>query len=168
MIATAKSQQREIDRMQLFVDRFRAKNTKAAQAQSKMKQIERLKEEMVETPDGDGPTVGFRFPQPQRSGHRVITLKHVKFGYVTKPDGRDALPRVQAGHAGRPCHKPDLRKSQFRGRTRPAHRARRAERRGQIHVAQIAGRRSAAAGGRTQARPQREVTAISRSIARRC
>jgi ATP-binding cassette subfamily F protein 3 len=81
MIATAKSQQREIDRMQLFVDRFRAKNTKAAQAQSKMKQIERLKEEMVGTPDGDGPTVGFRFPQPQRSGHRVITLETVKFGY---------------------------------------------------------------------------------------
>jgi ATP-binding cassette, subfamily F, member 3 len=81
MIATAKSQQREIDRMQLFVDRFRAKNTKAAQAQSKMKQIERLKEEMVATPDGDGPTVGFRFPQPQRSGHRVISLEKVKFGY---------------------------------------------------------------------------------------
>ena len=81
LVATAKSQQREIDRMQLFVDRFRAKNTKAAQAQSKLKQIERLKEDMVETPDGPGPTVGFRFPQPQRSGHRVITLKHVKFGY---------------------------------------------------------------------------------------
>ena len=88
MIATAKSQQREIDRMQLFVDRFRAKNTKAAQAQSKMKQIERLKEEMVGTPDGDGPTVGFRFPQPQRSGHRVITLEKVKFGY-----GVAATPR---------------------------------------------------------------------------
>ncbi len=96
MIATAKSQQREIDRMQLFVDRFRAKNTKAAQAQSKLKQIERLKEEMVGTPDGEGPTVGFRFPQPQRSGHRVITLEKVKFGYEVKPDGRDALPRGQA------------------------------------------------------------------------
>ncbi|NOS71056.1 MAG: ABC-F family ATP-binding cassette domain-containing protein [Verrucomicrobia bacterium] len=81
LIATAKAQQREIDRMQLFVDRFRAKNTKAAQAQSKMKQIERLKEDMVESPDGDGPTVGFRFPQPQRSGQRVITLEKVKFGY---------------------------------------------------------------------------------------
>jgi ATP-binding cassette subfamily F protein 3 len=81
LVATAKAQQREIDRMQLFVDRFRAKNTKAAQAQSKLKQIERLKEDMVKTPDGPGPTVGFRFPQPQRSGHRVITLKHVKFGY---------------------------------------------------------------------------------------
>jgi ATP-binding cassette subfamily F protein 3 len=68
----------------LFVDRFRAKNTKAAQAQSKMKQIERLKEEMVETPDGDGPTVGFRFPQPQRSGQRVITLEKIKFGYGEK------------------------------------------------------------------------------------
>ena len=81
LVATAKAQQREIERLQLFVDRFRAKNTKAAQAQSKMKQIERLKEVMVETSDGDGPTVGFRFPQPQRSGQRVITLEKVQFGY---------------------------------------------------------------------------------------
>ena len=84
LVATAKAQQREIDRLQLFVDRFRAKNTKAAQAQSKLKQIERLKEDMVETPEGPDATVGFRFPQPQRSGHRVITLKHVKFGYSLK------------------------------------------------------------------------------------
>src|ERR1035437_3761662 len=86
MIATAKSQQREIDRMQLFVDRFRAKNTKAAQAQSKMKQIERLKEEMVETPDGPDAAMGFRFPQPQRSGQRVITLENVTFGYEIKTE----------------------------------------------------------------------------------
>ncbi len=84
MAATAVSQQREIDRLQLFVDRFRAKNTKAAQAQSKMKQIERLKEERVEAPGSDGPRVGFRFPQPQRSGHRVITLENIKFGYGEK------------------------------------------------------------------------------------
>ncbi len=77
LIATAKSQQREIDRLQLFADRFRAKNTKATQAQSKLKQIERIKEEMVEVPSGDGPTVGFRFPQPQRSGQRVITLEKI-------------------------------------------------------------------------------------------
>jgi len=84
MIATAKSQQREIDRMQLFVDRFRAKNTKAAQAQSKLKQIERIKEEMVEVPGGPDATMGFRFPQPQRSGQRVITLEKIKFGYGEK------------------------------------------------------------------------------------
>jgi ATP-binding cassette subfamily F protein 3 len=52
-----------------------------------MKQIERLKEDMVETPDGPGPTVGFRFPQPQRSGQRAITLKHVKFGYDLSTPG---------------------------------------------------------------------------------
>jgi len=106
MVATAKAQQREIDRMQLFVDRFRAKNTKAAQAQSKMKQIERLKEDMVETPGGPDATVGFRFPQPQRSGHRVITLKHVKFGYGV--GGRHTAveathPRpLQGGELGQP------------------------------------------------------------------
>ena len=70
--------------MQLFVDRFRAKNTKAAQAQSKMKQIERIKEDMVEVPDGPDATMGFRFPQPQRSGQRVISLEKVKFGYGEK------------------------------------------------------------------------------------
>jgi len=62
LVATAKAQQREIDRMQLFVDRFRAKNTKAAQAQSKLKQIERLKETMVETARRTGPDGGFPFP----------------------------------------------------------------------------------------------------------
>ena len=85
LIATAKAQQRKIDQLQVFVDRFRAKNTMAAQAQSKLKQIERLKEEMVEQPDGDGPKVGFKFPQPPRSGQRVITLEKVKFGYNEKP-----------------------------------------------------------------------------------
>ena len=84
MAATAVAQQREIDRLQLFVDRFRAKNTKAAQAQSKLKQIERLKEDMVLTPAGPDATVGFRFPQPQRSGQRAITLEKVRFGYGEK------------------------------------------------------------------------------------
>jgi ATP-binding cassette, subfamily F, member 3 len=84
LIAAAKAQQRKIDQLQVFVDRFRAKNTMAAQAQSKLKQIERLKEKMVELPDSGGPTVGFKFPQPQRSGQRVITLEKVKFGYGEK------------------------------------------------------------------------------------
>ena len=84
MAATAVAQQREIDRLQLFVDRFRAKNTKAAQAQSKLKQIERLKEDMVVTPAGPDATVGFRFPQPQRGGQRAITLEKVRFGYGEK------------------------------------------------------------------------------------
>jgi ATP-binding cassette subfamily F protein 3 len=84
LIATAKSQQRDIDRLQLFADRFGAKASKASQAQSKLKQIERIKEDMVQVPDGPESTMGFRFPQPQRSGQRVITLEKIKFGYGEK------------------------------------------------------------------------------------
>jgi len=84
LIATAKAQQRDIDRLQLFADRFGAKASKASQAQSKRKQIERIKEDMVQIPDGPESTMGFRFPQPQRSGQRVITLENLKFGYGEK------------------------------------------------------------------------------------
>jgi len=102
LIATAKAQQREIDRLQLFVDRFRAKNTKATQAQSKMKQIERLKAEMVETPGGPDATVGFRFPQPQRSGQKVITLEHVRFGYGVNatPSSHGSGDGASRSHSG--------------------------------------------------------------------
>jgi ATP-binding cassette subfamily F protein 3 len=91
LIATAKSQQRDIDRLQLFADRFGAKASKASQAQSKRKQIERIKETMVEVPDGPESTMGFRFPQPQRSGQRVITLEKIAFGY-----GKMATPAAHA------------------------------------------------------------------------
>jgi ATP-binding cassette subfamily F protein 3 len=84
LIATAQAQQRKIDQLQTFADRFGAKASKASQAQSKRKQIERIKEEMVEVPDGPEAAMGFRFPQPQRSGQRVITLEKIKFGYGDK------------------------------------------------------------------------------------
>jgi ATP-binding cassette subfamily F protein 3 len=84
LIATAQAQQRKIDQLQTFADRFGAKASKASQAQSKRKQIERIKEEMIEVPDGPEAAMGFRFPQPQRSGQRVITLEKIKFGYGDK------------------------------------------------------------------------------------
>jgi ATP-binding cassette subfamily F protein 3 len=74
------NQQREIERLQDFVDRFRAKASKASQAQSKLKQIERM--DLIEAPPDADARVKFRFPQPQRSGHRVITLKDMDFAYA--------------------------------------------------------------------------------------
>src|SRR5215469_880332 len=79
LLAAYKNQQREIAHMMEFINRFRAKNTKAAQAQSKLKQIERM--EKIEAPSGDDKKVSFSFPQPQRSGHRVITLKEIHHAY---------------------------------------------------------------------------------------
>ena len=78
-LAAFKSQSREIARLMEFVNRFRAKNTKASQAQSKLKQIERM--EKVEAPEDDDRKIDFKFPQPQRSGLRVIKLEDIHMAY---------------------------------------------------------------------------------------
>ena len=79
LIAAFKHQEREIARLMEFVNRFRAKNTKAAQAQSKLKQIDRM--EKVEAPSAADRKIDFAFPQPQRSGLKVITLKDIHHAY---------------------------------------------------------------------------------------
>src|SRR5204863_6450861 len=79
LLAAYKNQQREIGRMMEFVSRFRAKNTKATQAQSKLKQIERM--DKVEAPTSDERKLGFQFPQPQRSGLKVIKLENIHQAY---------------------------------------------------------------------------------------
>jgi ATP-binding cassette subfamily F protein 3 len=79
LLAAYKNQQREIDRLQEFADRFRAKASKAAQAQSKLKQIERM--DKIEAPVNDESKIGFQFPQPQRSGQKVITLENIHHAY---------------------------------------------------------------------------------------
>src|SRR5258708_13903033 len=78
-LAAYKNQEKEIASLQLFADRFRAKASKASQAQSKLKQIDRMKK--VAAPVAHGKTIKFHFPQPVRSGHRVITLKDVDHAY---------------------------------------------------------------------------------------
>ena len=74
-----KNQQKEIASLQLFADRFRAKASKASQAQSKLKQIDRM--EKIAAPTARGKTIKFHFPQPIRSGQRVIALKDVDHAY---------------------------------------------------------------------------------------
>lgn len=81
-LSAHKNQQRQIEHLQTFVDRFGAKNTKATQAKSKQKQIDRMKAELVGVPQGEDRRMkGFHFPQPERSGQRVLTLKKVDFAY---------------------------------------------------------------------------------------
>jgi ATP-binding cassette subfamily F protein 3 len=77
--AAYKNQQREIARLQEFADRFRAKATKASQAQSKLKQIERM--EKIDAPEDDTKSISFSFPQPRRSGLKVISLEGVAHSY---------------------------------------------------------------------------------------
>jgi ATP-binding cassette subfamily F protein 3 len=78
-LAAYKNQQAEIQKLQQFADRFRAKASKASQAQSKLKQIERM--EKIEAPEMTEKRIHIKFPQPVRSGQRVITLEKIHHAY---------------------------------------------------------------------------------------
>ncbi len=95
--ALFKNQQREIAHLQKFVDRFGAKASMASRAKSKEKQIERLKEVAVEEPWEDLKRINFRFPQPPRSGLKVVTLKKVEQAYGDHVVYRDLNFEVERG-----------------------------------------------------------------------
>ena len=87
-LAAYKNQQKEIASLQEFADRFRAKASKASQAQSKLKQIDRM--EKIEAPLSQEKTVHMRFPQPARSGiRRDHALKNVNHAYKGADGGSD-------------------------------------------------------------------------------
>ena len=72
------NQEREIAHHQKFVDRFRAKATKARQAQSKLRLIEKKVDEMEELPPSSRRYPTFRFAQKRDSGRDVLALKEVR------------------------------------------------------------------------------------------
>ena len=78
-LAAYKNQQAEIAKLKEFAARFGAKASKASQAQSKLKQIDRM--EIIEAPEGNDKKIHIKFPQPTRSGQRVMTLTGVHFAY---------------------------------------------------------------------------------------
>ncbi len=78
LIRQAKAQQREIAKTQEFIDRFRAKATKATQVQSRIKQLEKV--ELIEVEDDDA-VMSFRFPSPPPGGHTVVKLEKVSKAY---------------------------------------------------------------------------------------
>ena len=78
LLARAERVEQKRAQLQAFVDRFRAKASKASQAQSKLKQLQRL--EVVEAPR-DRATVSFRFPPVARSGREVATFEGVDKAY---------------------------------------------------------------------------------------
>lgn len=78
-IAAYKNQQKEIASLQEFAERFRSVASKASQAMSKLKQIERM--ELIEKPLPPRKPFRFQIPQPPRGGQRAITLSGVHMAY---------------------------------------------------------------------------------------
>jgi ATP-binding cassette subfamily F protein 3 len=78
-LAAYKNQQKEIADLQAFADRFRSIPSKASQAQSKLKQIERL--ELIEKPLAPRKPFRFQIPPPPRGGQRAISLEGIHMAY---------------------------------------------------------------------------------------
>jgi len=75
---TAARQEEEIARLERFVERFRYKASKARQAQSKLKQIERIKSAKVAPRDTRRRVLGFEFLKPARSGRDVVVVEELE------------------------------------------------------------------------------------------
>jgi ATP-binding cassette, subfamily F, member 3 len=76
--ATFKTQQRKIEQTERFIERFRAKNTKSSQVQSRIKMLEKI--ERIELPQ-EKKAIRFHFPAPKRSGHKVVEVKNLHKSY---------------------------------------------------------------------------------------
>jgi ATP-binding cassette subfamily F protein 3 len=87
-------QQREIARMERFVERFRYKATKARQAQSRVKRLEKM--ERIERDPADTRSLGFSFGTAERTGRVVLEADDVRLevpGRTLLEDGEFWLER---------------------------------------------------------------------------
>lgn len=85
--AEAKKQEVRRAHLQSFVDRFRAKASKAKQAQARLKMLERM--EPIRAPEDAARTV-FTFPEPETLSPPILRLDGASVGY----DGRAVLSKL--------------------------------------------------------------------------
>ncbi|MBY0357562.1 MAG: ATP-binding cassette domain-containing protein [Candidatus Obscuribacterales bacterium] len=81
-LATYERQQKELERQQAFVDRFRASAARSTQAKSREKQLDKI--ELVEAPEDGERTLRFRFPTHARSGREVAVIENLTHIYDDK------------------------------------------------------------------------------------
>jgi ATP-binding cassette subfamily F protein 3 len=78
MVSAAKKQDARRQHLQAFVDRFKAKASKARQAQSRVKMLEKM--ETIRLPEDAARTV-FTFPEPEALSPPIITTEEAAVGY---------------------------------------------------------------------------------------
>jgi ATP-binding cassette, subfamily F, member 3 len=94
--ASARRQERELKELERFVERFRAKATKARQAQSRARLIEKMQEE-IQKPIVRPRRLRFVFPPTTRTGRDVLTLEGISKRFGNLQLYRDLDQRVFSG-----------------------------------------------------------------------
>ncbi len=89
-----KNQQKDLKQKQEFIDRFKAKASKASVAQSMVKKMEKI--ERIELPPSP-PDINFTFPPLQQSGSTVLTVENVAHTFGEKNIFKDVSFEVQRG-----------------------------------------------------------------------
>lgn len=87
-------QQEKIAHLQKFIDRFKAKASKAKQAQSRVKALERMERVAPLLAEAD---FTFEFKEPANIPNPMLTIGDASFGYVQE----DAPPKVILTHVNR-------------------------------------------------------------------
>ena len=77
--ATYLNQQKQIKDTERFIERFRYKNTKATQVQSRIKMLDKM--EKIEPPSEHNHAMNMRFPQPDRLPQNVVSCRNVTKNY---------------------------------------------------------------------------------------
>jgi ATP-binding cassette subfamily F protein 3 len=89
-----RDQDEEVARVKMFIDRFRYQATKAAQVQSRIKQLEKVVP--IEVPP-ERKRIHFKFPTCAKSGRTVLELKHVRKAYGNLTVFRDLSLHLERG-----------------------------------------------------------------------
>jgi ATP-binding cassette, subfamily F, member 3 len=89
------NQQAQIRQAERFIERFKAKATKAKQAQSRMKALDRM--ERIEDVAADAPKVNFKFQFRTEPGRHILRLEHMSKRYDEKVIFRDTHVNIERG-----------------------------------------------------------------------
>ncbi|MFC2411115.1 MAG: ABC-F family ATP-binding cassette domain-containing protein [Bacteroides sp.] len=93
--AAYRNQQREIEKTEDFINRFRYKPAKSNQVQSRIRMLEKM--ELVEVEETDNSKLSIRFPPAPRAGDTVLRVEDVAMGFGGKTVFSDAHFSVERG-----------------------------------------------------------------------
>ncbi len=89
------NQQQKIRQTERFIERFRAKSSKAKQVQSRIKALDRM--DMINEVVNDTAAINFKFSFSQPSGRHVVTLKDVSKSYGSLEILKKTTARIERG-----------------------------------------------------------------------